>query len=179
VANLRARRTRARLRPRASPSFVASTSASRLPRLLAHRPAMAEPTKADTDAVFKILKAQKANKVGRSRATASGTEGRLTEGTDRCASTARPGIRLGQASLMVYTYVSSARACTGTWACTSLSFGARVSLLFNSGADLVPSLSSPPRTLHYLLTSTTILILKLDEPRFLAVEPAPDDEGRG
>lgn len=82
---------------------------------------MAEPTKQETDQVFKVLKAQKANKV---RAQAFHIRNNLL--TKRHTShvlTAPHEIRPGQASLSVSTSVSIVQAYTETWACISVSSG--------------------------------------------------------
>ncbi len=81
---------------------------------------MAEPTKAETDQVFKVLKAGKGNKV---RIHAAQYSWKMANHTSRCALTARLAVRRGLASRLAYTFVSIVPACTVTWVCISRLFG--------------------------------------------------------
>jgi hypothetical protein len=81
---------------------------------------MADPTKAETEQVFKILKAQKGNKVRQSY-----TEGLISEvdNVHRLALIAKLETLHGPASRMVSTFAWNARAYIGIWASTSASSG--------------------------------------------------------
>lgn len=83
---------------------------------------MADPTKAETDEVFKVLKAHKGNKVSIPYFTRRLTA-HLMHGLDRCVLTAKLGIRHGQVSLLEFTFVWIAQVDTATWVCISVSFG--------------------------------------------------------
>lgn len=81
---------------------------------------MAEPTKVETDQVFKALKAGKGNKV---RTVYHAAQLKIANQTFRCALTAKPATQRGRVSRLAYISVSTAPACTVTWVSISHLFG--------------------------------------------------------
>ena len=81
---------------------------------------MADPTKAESEKLFNVLRAQKGNKVGQFLVSNSHT---FMQCIDRHALTVKPGIRLGQVSLLVFIYAWTALAYIGIWACISVLYG--------------------------------------------------------
>jgi hypothetical protein len=92
--------------------------------LILHLTAMAEPTKHETEQVFRVLKAQKANKVRRFPSDTLSADQSEEFARNSHALTATHGTRPGRASLSGCTSASSARVCTETWACISALCGA-------------------------------------------------------
>jgi hypothetical protein len=122
---------------------------------------MADPTRQETEQVFKVLKAQKANKARISETPPCTLESDAT--LTRCALTARLGIRHGRALRLVYIYVLIVPAYTAGWE----------SILVSSGAFsyLLQSLVDKDFAHSSLMSS------QFNQPRYLAAQPAAYNEG--
>lgn len=89
---------------------------------------MAEPTKQETEQVFKVLKAQKANKVIRSCSSWMDLSN-----FDSLALIAVQGTLRGQASHLVSISAWSVLVCIEIWASISVLFGTPIFFRRNSG----------------------------------------------
>jgi hypothetical protein len=84
---------------------------------------MAEPTKQETEQAFKVLKAQKGNKVSGPIRTYHAHRRIYQNSRSRHALIAKLVTRHGLALHSVYTYASNVPAFTVIWACISVLYG--------------------------------------------------------